>query len=41
VEVQHGDPEVLMKEYEEISKQLIATRDLLKKELIQALGGPV
>ena len=39
VEVQHGDPEALMKEYEEISKQLIATRDTLKRELVQALGG--
>lgn len=39
VEVNHGDPEALWKEYEEISRQLIATRDQLKKELMQALGG--
>jgi len=38
VKIDHGDPDELMKEYEEISKQLIATRDLLKKELMQALG---
>jgi type I restriction enzyme M protein len=39
VDVNHGDPEELMKEYEEITKNLIATRDMLKKELMQALGG--
>jgi len=39
VDVEHGDPDELMKEYETISKQLIATRDMLKKELMQALGG--
>jgi len=39
VDVAHGDPDELMKEYEEISKQLITTRDMLKKELMQALGG--
>jgi len=39
VDVDHGDPEELMKEYEEITKRLIATRDELKKELMQALGG--
>jgi type I restriction enzyme M protein len=39
VDIDHGDPDELMKEYEEISKQLIATRDSLKKELMQALGG--
>lgn len=38
VEVDHGDPEELMKEYEEITKELIATRDMLKRELMQALG---
>jgi len=38
VDIEHGDPEVLMKEYEEISKQLIATRDNLKSELLNALG---
>lgn len=39
VDVDHGDPDELMKEYEEISRQLVATRDALKKELMQALGG--
>jgi type I restriction enzyme M protein len=39
VDVEYGDPDELMKEYEEITKKLIATRDLLKKELMQALGG--
>jgi len=37
--VVHRDPEELMEEYLEISKQLTATRDTLKKELMQALGG--
>lgn len=32
------DPDKLMKEYEAISKQFIIARDLLKKELIKALG---
>lgn len=39
VDIAHGDPDKLVKEYKEISKQLIATRDILKKELMQALGG--
>lgn len=39
VDVEYGDPNELMKEYEEITKNLIATRDLLKKELMRALGG--
>ncbi|MBP7653550.1 SAM-dependent DNA methyltransferase [Candidatus Dependentiae bacterium] len=39
VEIEYGDPETLMAEYEELSKQLISTRELLKKELMQALGG--
>ncbi len=38
VDAIHTDPEILMKDYEQISKELIATRDLLKKELMQALG---
>nr|HPG30852.1 N-6 DNA methylase [bacterium] len=38
VEITHRAPEELMKEYEEISKQLSATRDALKMELMQALG---
>jgi hypothetical protein len=36
--IDHGDPDELMKEYEAISKELIATRDSLKKELMLALG---
>jgi type I restriction enzyme M protein len=39
VDVVHGDPDELMKEYEEISRKLEATRDLLKQELMNALGG--
>lgn len=39
IDVNHGDPEELMAEYEEISKNLITTRDALKKELMKALGG--
>lgn len=39
VDVEHGDPEDLIREYEEITKQLIATREALKKELMRALGG--
>jgi type I restriction enzyme M protein len=38
VEINHGDPEALWLEYEEISRQLEKTRDQLKKELMQALG---
>ena len=38
-DVENGDPDELMKEYEEISRQLMATRDQLKKELMQALEG--
>jgi type I restriction enzyme M protein len=38
VEVNHGDPEELMQEYEAIVKEMNATRDALKKELMQALG---
>lgn len=39
IAVDHGDPEALMREYETMAAQLIATRDALKKELMQALGG--
>jgi type I restriction enzyme M protein len=39
VDVNHGDPDELMQEYEAITKELIATRDALKKELMAALGG--
>jgi len=38
VEVNHGDPEELMLEYETIVKEMNATRDELKNELMQALG---
>ena len=38
-DVENGDPDELMKEYEEISRQLMATRDQLKNELMQALEG--
>ena len=38
VEVNHRNPEELMEEYTEISKQLDATRDALKQELMKALG---
>ncbi len=38
-EVNHRDPEELMKEYAEITRELSATRDALKKELMQSLGG--
>jgi type I restriction enzyme M protein len=36
--VVHRDPEELMQEYAEITKQMVATRDALKHELMQALG---
>lgn len=36
-DVIHTDPEELMKEYQELNRKLIETRDLLKLELIQAL----
>jgi type I restriction enzyme M protein len=38
VNIDHGDPEELMQEYDVIVKELNATRDALKKELMQALG---
>jgi len=38
IEINHGDPEELMQEYEAIVAEMNATRDALKKELIQALG---
>jgi type I restriction enzyme M protein len=37
--IDHGDPDELMKEYLQITKQLQKTRTALKNELIQALGG--
>lgn len=39
VNIDHGDPEELMQEYDVIVKEMNATRDALKKELMQALGG--
>ncbi|MCB5286203.1 MAG: type I restriction-modification system subunit M [Candidatus Cloacimonetes bacterium] len=36
--IEHQDPEKLMQEYQAIAQELQATRDLLKKELIHALG---
>ncbi len=39
IAVDHGDPEQLMREYEEISRELAAVRDTLKRELINALEG--
>jgi type I restriction enzyme M protein len=39
LEVDHGDPEVLMEEYLEIDRQLEAAQTALKQELMQALGG--
>jgi type I restriction enzyme M protein len=39
VDVDHGDPDQLMKEYQVITRNLVATSDALKKELIQSLGG--
>ena len=38
VEVNHGDPEVLMEEYLAIDRQLEAALNALKRELMQALG---
>ncbi len=39
VDIDHGDPEELMQEYEAIVKEMNATRDALKNQLMQALGG--
>jgi len=39
INVDHGDPDELMQEYKAIVKELNSTRDALKKELMQALGG--
>lgn len=38
LEVEHGDPEVLMEEYLEIDRQLEAAQNALKQELMNALG---
>lgn len=38
ITINHGDPEELMQEYDSIVKEMNATRDALKKELMQALG---
>jgi type I restriction enzyme M protein len=39
LDIEHGDPAMLILEYEEISKQVFATRETIKNELMQALGG--
>ena len=39
VEFNHRDPEELMQEYKEITRQLEAAQEALKQELIQSLGG--
>jgi len=39
VKVDNGDPEKLMREYEEITRQLQAAQAALKQELMAALGG--
>jgi len=39
VEIDHGDPEELMQEYQEIVRQLEAAQHALKAELIKALEG--
>jgi len=39
VEVNHGDPEELMREYQDIARQLETAQAALKQELMQALGG--
>lgn len=38
LQIDHGDPEELMQEYDAIVKEMNATRDALKKELMKALG---
>lgn len=38
-EIDNGDPEELIKEYEELSIELAKTRDILKEELMKAVGG--
>lgn len=37
-DVDHGDPEELMREYEELARRIEETRDELKRELMNALG---
>lgn len=37
-DIVHADPEILMAEYEQINKEMIATRDTLKIELMKALA---
>lgn len=37
-DIVHTDPEILMAEYEQINKEMIATRDTLKNELMKALA---
>jgi type I restriction enzyme M protein len=38
VDIVHADPELLMVEYEQLNKEMIATRDTLKSELMKALA---
>ncbi|WP_244505699.1 hypothetical protein [Nitrosomonas communis] len=38
VEIDHGDPEELMQEYQQIVQQLEAAQAVLKQELIKVLG---
>ena len=38
VAINHGDPEELMQEYQQIVQQLEAAQTALKQELIKALG---
>ena len=38
VAVYHGDPDELMREYDEIASQLTAAQNALKAELMRALG---
>jgi len=39
VKVNHGDPEELMAEYQEVARLLEAAQIALKNELTNALGG--
>lgn len=38
VDVDHGDPEELLREYQEIEKRLVVARERLREELVKALG---
>lgn len=41
VEINHGEPDELMAEYEQLSQELAAVQEALKAELMLALGGDV